>query len=331
MPELHSSPRTHIQQVDYIRAVASCAVALFHLGGKALPGLKYGWLGVQMFFLLSGFVICWAIPTSYSWRLMGKFIGKRLIRIEPPYLVSLLLAIAAHFVWLKQYQPDWLDLLGHLAYVNNFTGKPYLNPVYWTLGIEFQYYVFIAVCFPFLVKKWGVWLLLVLCLLPVFWPVPIKGTTLLNVFPLFALGILYYLYLKEIKGIKAVLFFGVLVAAISVYTSGWLMTSAGLLALAILVLPLKTNAVVGFLSKISFSLYLTHDIIGSSLVVFMSSHLPRNIAYKALSFATGITVSLLFAFVFYKLMEAPCLRLSKRIRYPHQYVVKAGDISGVIH
>jgi peptidoglycan/LPS O-acetylase OafA/YrhL len=166
------------------------------------------------------------------------------------------------------------------------------------------------------VKRWGVWLLLVWCLLPVFLPIPVKGTTLLNVFPLFALGILYYLYLKEIKGIKAVLFFGVLITVISVYTSGWLMTGAGLLALTILVLPLKTNAVIGFLSKISFSLYLTHDIIGSSLVVLMSSHLPGNIAYKGLAFVSGITVSLVFAFVFYKLIEAPCLKLSKRLKYP---------------
>lgn len=43
-------PKQHIQQVDYIRAIASLGVALFHLGGKTLPVLNNGWLGVQMFF-----------------------------------------------------------------------------------------------------------------------------------------------------------------------------------------------------------------------------------------------------------------------------------------
>jgi peptidoglycan/LPS O-acetylase OafA/YrhL len=83
-----TSGKPHIPQVDYIRAIASLAVALFHLGGKELPVLSYGWLGMQMFFLLSGFIICWAIPRSYNWKLSGRFISKRLIRIEPPHFCN---------------------------------------------------------------------------------------------------------------------------------------------------------------------------------------------------------------------------------------------------
>jgi peptidoglycan/LPS O-acetylase OafA/YrhL len=65
--------KPHLAQVDYIRAIASMVVMLFHLGGKSLPVLNYGWLGVEMFFLLSGFIICWAVPFDYTLKLSGNF------------------------------------------------------------------------------------------------------------------------------------------------------------------------------------------------------------------------------------------------------------------
>jgi peptidoglycan/LPS O-acetylase OafA/YrhL len=316
MHDLDKKPGTHIGQVDYIRAIASCAVAIFHLGGKALPGLSYGWLGVHMFFLLSGFIICWSIPLSYSFNNFGTFLAKRFVRIEPPYLVSIILALASHFFWKKNYQVSWPDLLGHFAYLNNFNGRPYLSPVYWTLGIEFQFYIFIAFCFPFLVKKWGIWLLPLICSIPLF--TRLQGGLLINLFPLFALGILYYLYLKGIKKIKETCLFGIIITGFGVYLLGWLIAATGLFALLILVLPLKGNVIINFLSKISFSLYLTHDMIGSNVVVFMTMHLPKTFLYKGLSFITGIVVSLLVAIAFYKLVEAPCLRLSRKYRYARQ-------------
>jgi peptidoglycan/LPS O-acetylase OafA/YrhL len=308
-----SKTKQHIPQVDYIRAIASLAVALFHLGGKSLPGLKYGWLGVEMFFLLSGFIICWSIPSNYTLGLSGKYLLKRVLRIEPPYIISIFLAILVKYLWHNDYKPDLGNILTHFAYINNFTGSPYLSPVYWTLGIEFQYYLFVGLFFPLIVKKWGIGLLPVLCLLPLFIPIP--GSTLLGFFPFFALGILYYLYLRGRKGLTEVLLFGLPITIISFYTQGWMQTAAGLFALGILIMPLKAYPLVAFFSRISFSLYLTHDIIGSNLVVFMGMHLPKTVAFKALEFITGITVSILFAYLFYKLVELPCLRLSKRIRY----------------
>ncbi len=311
MPDTIKS-HTHIGQVDYVRSIASCAVALFHLGGKTLPGLRYGWLGVEMFFLLSGFIICWSIPQYYSYRNTGTFIGKRIIRIEPPYLASIIFVLAVHFCWDKNYHINWHDLLGHLAYINSFNGRPYLSPVYWTLGIEFQFYILIALCFPFIISKWGSWLLLVLCIIPLLLP----GWSILNnFFPLFALGILYFLYLKRLKKTIEVVLFAIAITIIGVYTEGWLIMTCGLLTLFILMMPLKQNGIISFLSMISFSLYLTHDVIGSNVVIIMGMHLPKTFLFKGLSFITGIAVSLLVAFVFYKLVEEPCVKLSKRIKY----------------
>ncbi|MEO3405100.1 acyltransferase [Mucilaginibacter sp. CAU 1740] len=305
--------KPHIVQVDYIRAIASMAVALFHLGGKALLVLKYGWLGVQMFFLLSGFIICWAIPRNYTWNMFGKFTGKRILRIEPPYLISIVVALISQYIWNDGYQIDWQNVLTHLAYINNFTGKPYLSPVYWTLGIEFQFYIFIGIFFPLITRRWGILFLPVFSAVPIF--VNIPGATLLGFFPLFALGTLYYLYLTGVKQLPEILIFSALIAAIGVYTMGWIPVLTGLFALSLLIMPLRTYPVVSFFSKISFSLYLTHDVIGGDVVVYLGSILPKTIPFKALEFLTGIVASVLFAWVFYRLVELPCLRLSKRIRY----------------
>jgi peptidoglycan/LPS O-acetylase OafA/YrhL len=308
----------HIHQVDYIRAIASVAVALFHLGGKSLPILKYGWLGVHMFFLLSGFIICKAIPRNYSWRLSGKFISKRIVRIEPPYIISIIIVLLVNVLLaglslIPSARPDWPNVLAHLAYINNFTGAPYINPVYWTLGIEFQFYLFVALAFPFIVSKWGTWFLLALCILSHYIHIP--GSTLLGLFPVFALGILYYLYFtKQVKLLQALLF-GLPIVVISCFNIGMLETSAALFALLLLALPLKKNRLVSFFSTISFSLYLTHDTVGSKLVAFMGQSLPKTLTFKALEFSTGIIVSVLFAWIFYLVVEAPCLKLSKRILY----------------
>jgi peptidoglycan/LPS O-acetylase OafA/YrhL len=305
--------KPHIQQVDYIRAIASLAVALFHLGGKVLPVLKYGWLGVEMFFVLSGFIICWAIPVNYTWKLSWRFISKRIIRIEPPYVISIVLVLVAHYLLIKSYRPDWTNVMLHFAYLNNFFGQNYLNPVYWTLGIEFQFYLFVALLFPFFLKRWAPFILLFFCIAPLFIPVP--GSTLFGYFPPFALGILYYLYLKKINTINEVLIFGVAVSICCVYTIGWLPSCASFAALLILVLPLKTNCVISFFSKISFSLYLTHDIIGSSFVVNIGRLLPKTTLYKGLEFAGGIIISIAFAYLFYLCVEKPFLAYSKRISY----------------
>lgn len=169
-----------------------------------------------------------------------------------------------------------------------------MNPVYWTLGIEFQYYLFIGVFFPIIIKKWGAISLPLICLLPLFIP----GSTLLSVFPFFALGILYYLYLTGKKGVAEISIYGAAVSAFGFYSAGWLPMAAGLLALVLLILPLKRHPAIAFFSKISFSLYLTHDVVGSSLVAFMGMHLPKTFGFRAFEFLTGIAVSISFAYLF---------------------------------
>lgn len=309
------TPKQHIPQVDYIRAIASLMVAVFHLGGKGFPVVGYGWVGVEMFFFLSGFIICWSVPANYSLKMSRTFILKRIIRIEPPYIFSMGIALLVNVLWDVNYKFNWTDVLFHLAYLNNFFNRPYLSIVYWTLGIEFQYYLFIAIFFPFIVKKWGAWAITALCFLPIF--IGTHWGWLSTVFTFFSLGILYYLYLKGIKKLSEVLLLGVVISVLAIYEQTLAQTLAALFALLLLVIPLKSNAIVTFFSKISFSLYLTHEIIGTKVVtyLYLYTKLPHGIMSKAIAFVCGMLVSIAVAYAFYKLIEEPCFKLSKKIKY----------------
>nr|WP_067055983.1 acyltransferase [Mucilaginibacter sp. L294] len=306
-----TTTKPHLTQVDYIRAIASLSVVVFHLGGKVLPVLKYGWLGVQMFFLLSGFIICWAIPKNYTLRSSGIFILKRILRIEPPYIISICLVLLVNYISLNNYIVDWNNVMFHLAYLNSFTGKEYLNPVYWTLGIEFQFYLFIAFFYPIISHKYGPFVILSLCIISAFR----IGPNLISFFPLFALGILFFQYKTKMLSMQVFICFCLLIAACGVITLGWLQTITASIALSILMLPLKANIIISFLSKISFSLYLTHDIVGSRTVVYLGTLWPKTILFKGVEFFVGFFVSILFSYFFYLLIEQPCLKASKRITY----------------
>lgn len=302
-----------VQSANYIRAFAALAVTVYHLGGKNLPVLNYGWLGVQLFFVLSGFIICWSLPNGYNLSSIKNFILKRLIRIEPPYIFSIILALIMTHVYDPQYRIDTFNLFLHLGYLNNFFGEHYLNPVYWTLGVEFQFYLFIAVFFPLLKSAWGKYALLALTILCSSWQG--QHATLIGYFPLFAMGIYTFLYKREKIEIGEFLTLVLIVTLCSIYLLGLLQTSVGLFASALLLANLPKHKIIDWFAKISFSLYLTHDIVGSNLVVFLGQSLSKTLINKAFIFSFSFAITILFAYLFYLLVEAPFLRYSKKIKY----------------
>lgn len=314
--KLTDANRSHFDQIDYIRAIASLGVALYHLGGKSVPFLRNTWTGVEMFFVLSGFIICWTLPHNYSFRQFFSFIGRRLLRIEPPYLISIGLILIGCAIFDVNFNPNWQNILGHIGYANNFTGREYLNPVYWTLGIEFQYYLFIGIFFPVVASKYGPWFLLCLSVIPLFIELP--GTNLFDFFPAFAIGMLYYLYHRRSLKLLPAILFGLLILVCGTLQLGWLETIAITITLIFLISPLKSNRFVRFFSNISFSLYLTHDFIGSNLVVFLGQQLPKTLIGKGVAFLSGLMAAILFAYLFYLLVEKPALRFSKQILYKKQ-------------
>jgi peptidoglycan/LPS O-acetylase OafA/YrhL len=145
---------THRPALDGVRAIAVLGVLLYH-GGVALPG---GYLGVDVFFVLSGYLITSLLLLEWLRRdriALGTFWFHRARRLLPA-LVLVLLVVAAYAAWLA---PDIVrdrlrgDIVATLAYVANWhfvvTGISYFEryatptPLLhtWSLAIEEQFYL----------------------------------------------------------------------------------------------------------------------------------------------------------------------------------------------
>jgi peptidoglycan/LPS O-acetylase OafA/YrhL len=139
--------------IDGLRAIAVLAVILFHFSWRTLPG---GFLGVDIFFVISGFVITQLLsePSDLSWRRrLGGFYLRRARRILPALLfTSLVVAAAAAVIFL----PDDLKGIGKyflltplmLANLASWldggyfaTGNYFALRHYWSLAVEEQFYL----------------------------------------------------------------------------------------------------------------------------------------------------------------------------------------------
>ena len=139
----------HAWPIDALRVVAAGAVAVFHLSwcGTLVPGLyPVGWLGVQVFFVISGAVIA----GSAQGRTLPDFLFGRVQRLYPAGLACCavnVLAILAFRPWLALV-PIYADvsparLLGSVT----LAGERFLTTAYWTLPVELSFYGCVAVLF----------------------------------------------------------------------------------------------------------------------------------------------------------------------------------------
>lgn len=158
-PKLHASDvsaATHLEyrpDVDGMRAIAVLAVIVFHAAPKLLPG---GFVGVDVFFVISGFLISGIILRALSrksFSLLG-FYGRRIKRIFPALIVILIAIWALGRSMLLSY--EFLTLGKHIAsgagFIFNLTlywdTNVYFGAItsplihLWSLGVEEQFYLF---------------------------------------------------------------------------------------------------------------------------------------------------------------------------------------------
>jgi peptidoglycan/LPS O-acetylase OafA/YrhL len=154
-----------VPEIDGLRFVAIFSVLLFHLHGyvfgytaAGLPqqGLARatsdlmlkGWFGVQLFFVISGFILSlpWAEHHLLQGRRpsLGKYFVRRVTRLEPTYIISLLLAYAV-LVYLCGAPAGSLapNFFASLCYGHNilYGHGSAINEVAWSLEIEVQFYI----------------------------------------------------------------------------------------------------------------------------------------------------------------------------------------------
>ena len=145
--------RARFPELDLLRFLAACAVMLFHytyLGPQnhawsaSFPLLerifKYGYLGVDVFFILSGFVI---LLTAYDKDAIA-FTVARIVRLYPAYWICVTLTAVAIVLTGTNHNPiTVLQYLANLTMAHSFLGIRDVSGVYWTLAVELQFYFLI--------------------------------------------------------------------------------------------------------------------------------------------------------------------------------------------
>ncbi len=158
----------YIPAIDGLRAIAVIAVLLYHLGFGWIPG---GFLGVDLFFVISGYVITRllldSIQRSGGLDLRGFYAG-RIRRLLPPLLFMLVITAIFVGVWapdsMRRFVTDapfaitglmnWWLVFKHQDYFESF-GRPPLLQHTWSLGVEAQYYLFWPLILLFVLKIFG--------------------------------------------------------------------------------------------------------------------------------------------------------------------------------
>lgn len=322
----------YLHSIDLLRGLAALYVVIYHFVlGSNLRFVEshmlrefasYGHLGVQVFFVISGFVIPYSMFVSnYEIKNFKLFMAKRLLRLEPPYLISVLLSIALIYISTLSpyYRGEGINLgfkqvIFHLAYLNSIFGYDWVNVVYWTLAIEFQYYLLMAVLFP-LLKSGNVLsysLLLVLAIgLSLIFP---QKQFLLKHLPFFILGIsMFLLKIKSIninKFMVSILF----TASIIFLEDGLAYLFFGIAPVVIILFTNKEGKLVTFLSTVSYSIYLLHIPIGQRIMNLGENFISQDLL-MFIYMVFAILVTILISYIFSNLIEKPSMALSKKIKY----------------
>ena len=148
--------------LDSLRAVAASMVCLYHssfLLSKFYPQaneiLDFGQEGVYVFFVISGMVMPLSLDRiGYRISDFFVFMGKRILRLNPPMIVSA--CIVAFTGWSMIHNDvnnGWQLLIASATLTAPFFDLPWINDIYWTLFVEMQYYIYIALAFPLLTSS----------------------------------------------------------------------------------------------------------------------------------------------------------------------------------
>lgn len=322
-----------IESVDGLRGIAALAVCVFHFTNgnttffAAHSAIKsvgaLGEFGVQVFFVISGFILPYAMSNSgYRFSMFPVFVKKRLVRLEPPYLAAIVLVVTLGY--LSSLVPGFRgvglqltvrQLLSHIGYLNVVTHEPWLNPVFWTLAIEFQFYLFLGLLFPLLDRLPGHhWTFL--CMFPLlaigyFFP---SKEFLFHHLSYFFIGmVVFWAKVGKASFKLSVIGFGVGVA-VSFFATGIIGCLAGaLVGLAIWCVSNMPDWSL-HLGKISYSLYLVHVPIGMR-IINLSERFSTQVTFRLLIVVIATAFSIGVATLLWRFCEKPAQTWAGKIRY----------------
>lgn len=159
--------RKYLPGLDGIRAIAVIAIIIFHLNPKWLPG---GFLGVDTFFVISGYLIAMLLINEYEKTgtiNILQFWIRRMKRLFPPVLFMILIVIQ-YIIFFDQsllyqlkkdviaallYISNWWYIFDGLSYFESFEARPLEH--LWSLAIEEQFYLLFPLILILMLNKWS--------------------------------------------------------------------------------------------------------------------------------------------------------------------------------
>ncbi len=279
-----------LAEIDALRGLAAVSVMAFHYTYKfgevygftgSMPfQADWGYLGVNLFFVISGFVIFMTLDRT---RVPMDFVVSRASRLFPAYWTAIVLTVCiTHVLGLPGKEVSWRVALLNLPMIEQLFRIPPVDGVYWTLLVELLFYGLAFLLFVTRsIHRVHVALGALLGLRLVYWamavgahvdlPWRINQLLILDFIPFFALGIVAYRLMHD-PSAPANWLTGALSIFTLALTDSILMAAVGTVCfLAVWLaatsrLPfLRARVLVG-LGTISYPLYLLHENIGWALL-----------------------------------------------------------------
>jgi peptidoglycan/LPS O-acetylase OafA/YrhL len=345
-----------IRSIDGLRGVAAMLVVMYHLhlavSRTATDWLwfpidwiaRHGAMGVDIFFVISGFVIAMSVSKGApTLGYFGRFILRRSVRLDPPYWSAILLEVILLHLTLRYFHeyrvvlPTKPQLLSHLFYLQGLLGYDNIVVIFWTLCYEVQFYAFYVglivlrehLPVPLQAPRWTAVFAGGLFVLSLYVRFIDSGIAPYGLFIdrwyQFFIGTLTYFACETSRLKPLFLAWGALAAVLvsaSVSPMQFLpvVVSAGLVLIArqphwgrvLSSRPLQ------FLGAISYSLYLYHSSIGWRFVSLVQKLFPGTWSPSMAVgvYVVSIAVSVLFSALMWRFIERPFLRVAQKIRMP---------------
>jgi peptidoglycan/LPS O-acetylase OafA/YrhL len=302
-----------INYLDGHRGIAIILVIMFHAYSRwpelipygntygNFPLFKYGYLGVDLFFMISGFVILMTLEKCNNAK---EFIYKRWLRLFPAMLICSIITFctSGFFSERPKGQPELKDLIPGLAFIEPYlwqkiTGIPFQNieSSFWSLYVEFKFYVIAALLY-FAIGGRKLVVTLFLCFIGwfslsqlyqlssnqfvyiLYW---MSLRLSFKYFGWFSAGASYYFYVKSSN--KRWLYFGIIISLISSVIESH---SVGALTAAVLISILFTASMISvrlqkiisnrfilYMGFVSYPLYLLHENMMISIVIKFNNYI----------------------------------------------------------
>jgi peptidoglycan/LPS O-acetylase OafA/YrhL len=324
-----------IQWLDVLRGVAILLVVLFHFTARYAQKypynsfndqiflrIQFGWIGVHLFFMISGFIIYLTIQKKKGF---WDFLVARLSRLMPPYWAAILVIIILEYPYMAVFNtPSRNNLvytLFNIAMIPDLFDIPFLDGAFWSLYVEIKFYLFFAVLWQVLDMRkkrnfYFTYFIILFAALVHNYVHRIPLGDNFNYFLIFWTGIAACKALKENLAVWEYSLITLLTAAstLGYYTKGFeLLFSIPVFAVLFITSETLFNrypyagrlfSPLAFCGRVSYSFYLTHQPVGYIMLGLLAGLAVNYNIAVLLSVAVCIMVSLA-GFAFVEQMDKP--------------------------